>query len=387
MTAFASSGMMRTLDPMLPRLALEYQIPIGSAAWAITAFAVAYGVLQAFFGPLGDRHGKLRVIAGSAGLAVVACLACAVAASSGSFSGLIVARALAGAACAASIPLSMAWIGDAVPYERRHAVLARFMMGQMMGMACGQTVGGFAAEHAWWQWPFVLFAGVFAIAATLLWRRNARSDVSGAHAKLRTQRGHAGQALLAVLRLSWARVVLCAVLLEGICFLGAFTFIATHLHTVGGLPLNRAGLILITFSGGGIAFALFAHRWVAKLGEVRLVAFGTVLTALSLAVVAAMPQPLPAIIATFMSGIGFYMLHNSLQLNATQMAPERRGAAVALFATCFFVGQSIGIAIFGFVADRWGTAPVLLLGAASVLPIGLLFARKLRAHRNIPGLA
>lgn len=41
------------------------------------------------------------------------------------------------------------------------------------------------------------------------------------------------------------------------------------------------------------------------------------------------------------------MLHNTLQINATQMAPERRGAAVAAFAASFFIGQYVGIAIDG----------------------------------------
>ena len=39
------------------------------AARAVTAFAVAYGVLQMFFGPVGDRYGKYRVVS----VATVAC--------------------------------------------------------------------------------------------------------------------------------------------------------------------------------------------------------------------------------------------------------------------------------------------------------------------------
>lgn len=382
MTAFASSGMMRTLDSMLPRLAQVYEIPIGRAAWAITSFAVAYGVVQIFFGPLGDRHGKLRVIGISAAVAVFACIGCVLA--SGSFCGLIAARALAGACCAASIPLAMAWIGDAVPYAQRHGVLARFMMGQMMGMASGQTLGGFAAEQAWWQWPFLVFATVFAVAAVLLWRTYAAgADDPAPPAGPRTG---AGAALMEVLRRPWSRVVLFVVLMEGICFLGAFTFIATHLHHVGGLSLKQAGLILITFSAGGLVFALLSPRWAAGLDEVRRVALGTVVSAMALAVLAYWTQPVPAIIATFFSGLGFYVLHNALQLNATQMAPDRRGAAVALFATCFFVGQSIGVAIFGSIADRWGTTPTLFLGAAGLLPVGFGFALALRRRDARPVL-
>ncbi len=46
-----------------------------------------------------------------------------------------------------------------------------------------------------------------------------------------------------------------------------------------------------------------------------------------------------AMVGAFLAGLGFYMIHNTLQTNATQMAPERRGASLALFASCLFVGS------------------------------------------------
>ena len=36
-------------------------------------------------------------------------------------------------------------------------------------------------------------------------------------------------------------------------------------------------------------------------------------------------------LATSTIGLGYYMLHNTLQTNATQMTPEARGTAVAGF--------------------------------------------------------
>lgn len=53
---------MRVCDPMLVALATEFQVSVGEASRVISAFAVAYGCLQLFYGPLGDRVGKLRVI-------------------------------------------------------------------------------------------------------------------------------------------------------------------------------------------------------------------------------------------------------------------------------------------------------------------------------------
>jgi len=68
-------------------------------------------------------------------------------------------------------------------------------------------------------------------------------------------------------------------------------------------------------------------------------------------------------------GLGFYMLHNTLQINATQMAPERRGAAVSIFACCFFFGQSVGVCLAGLGVAHLGTANIIVLGA------GVQFAR------------
>ena len=48
----------------------------------------------------------------------------------------------------------------------------------------------------------------------------------------------------------------------------------------------------------------------------------------------------------FVAGISFYMLHNSLQTEATELAPSARGSAVALFACGFFIGQGSARSIY-----------------------------------------
>src|SRR5574343_333866 len=62
LAAFSSMASMPVCDPMLVALATEFQVSVGEASRVISAFAVAYGCLQLFYGPLGDRVGKLRVI-------------------------------------------------------------------------------------------------------------------------------------------------------------------------------------------------------------------------------------------------------------------------------------------------------------------------------------
>jgi predicted MFS family arabinose efflux permease len=76
-------------------------------------------------------------------------------------------------------------------------------------------------------------------------------------------------------------------------------------------------------------------------------------------------------------GLGFYMLHNTLQTNATQMAPETRGLAISLFAFCLFSGQSVGVALAAPVMDRYGARPIFLVASAVILMLGLWFRRRL----------
>ena len=66
------------------------------------------------------------------------------------------------------------------------------------------------------------------------------------------------------------------------------------------------------------------------------------------------------------------------------MAPEKRGTAVSQFAASLFVGQSTGVALAGWVAERLDTDVVLVSGALGVLAVGLVFARLRRGRQ--PGI-
>lgn len=374
LASFASAISLRVTDALLPRLANEFQVSLSAASYVITAFSVAYGVSQLFFGPLGDRFGKYLVVAW-------ACLACAVSATlcglAPNFPLLLVARLLAGATAAALIPLSMAWLGDVVPYEQRQPVLARFLMGQILGLSSGVLVGGFAADYLNWRGPFFFIGLLFLVVGLVLLSVNRTLPPSA-----RVARKSEGAAIrrmftefVLVLVKPWARVVLLTVFLEGAFLYGAFSFIATHLHRVHGISLSVAGSLVMLFGGGGLLFATAAKILVRRLGEVGLTRWGGILLASALLTIALAPAWWWAIPGCFVAGLGFYMLHNTLQINATQMATERRGAAVAAFASCFYLGQSVGVAIAGLLIAHLGTSFTIAVGACGVLVIALNFSR------------
>lgn len=365
---------MRVADAQLPALADHFGVGLAATAQVITAFAVAYGVMQLAYGPMGDRLGKWRVIAGALLASSLTAAACALAPG---FTALLGARLLAGATCAAIIPLSMAWIGDAVPYERRQPVLARFLTGQILGMAGGQWLGGIAADIGLWQLPFAVLSIWFALTAALLWRMRA---AGAAASPPQPGGGHPLREAAYVLRQRWARVVLAVVFAEGVLLFGAIAFFATHLHLKQDLSLSSAGAIVTLYAGGGLLFALASGFLVRRLGEAGLARAGGLLLAAGLMAIALSPWWWTAPLACAVTGLGFYMLHNTLQTNATQMAPQARGAAVSLFASAFFIGQTVGVALSALVVARFGTAVAIAGCALPLLLLALGFGRVRNAY-------
>ncbi|MFZ6658278.1 MFS transporter [Undibacterium sp. TJN19] len=381
LAAFGSGISLRVMDPLLPLLTRDFSVSLGDASLVVTVFSIAYGLSQLLFGPLGDRHGKYFVIACAAIACAITAASCALA---NSLPTLLIARFFAGCTAAALIPLSMAWIGDVIPYERRQPVLARFLIGQILGLATGVFVGGLAADAQQWRLPFILVAAIFLIVGIGLLILNRKLP---AHAKLtRAVEGSAILHMLAEFReiaaLPWARLVLGTVFLEGAFLYGPFAFIASHLHHVHGISLTTAGAVIMLFGAGGFVFALGSSKLVRYLGETGLSLWGGFILAGALLTVGASAFWWWAIPGCFAAGLGFYMLHNTLQINATQMAPERRGAAVAAFASCFFLGQSVGVGLAGRLIDQFGTRQIMLIGACGVAVVGINFSRCLRRKQQ-----
>jgi predicted MFS family arabinose efflux permease len=367
--ACGSSAALRVCDPLLPRLSADFGVGLATASSTVTAFALAYGILQLAYGPLGDRHGKYHVITLACVASALTSLACAAASS---LQLLVFARFLAGAAAGGLIPLSLAWIGDVVAYAGRQPVLARFLLGQMLGLALGQLLGGLGADHFGPRPVFLVLTAWF-VAAALLLQHSAPPQPAPAADAPPAVSSLPGR-LAAVVRVPWARVVLATVFLEGLLFYGALAFIPTHLARRFGVPLTVAGSMLMLFAAGGVIFAVAAPLLLRRLGEAGLVTGGGVLLLASLAAIALARLIGVAALGCFGAGLGFYMLHNTLQVNATQMAPSQRGSSVSLFAACLFVGQSTGVALGGHAAERFGIAPVLLVAALGILLLALGFA-------------
>jgi MFS transporter, YNFM family, putative membrane transport protein len=364
--SFASAVSLRACDPILPDLAAAFSTTPGDAAKVITFFGAAYAVAQFVYGFVGDRYGLLRVIAVTTVLSGISSIFCAVAAS---LDLLVLARIAVGSTAAAIIPLAMAWLGEVVPYERRQSVLAYYISGQISGIVLGQTFAGVIAEHFGWRYVFVAIAAFFVVAGFALFAELHRvrdtAHRSGPHeppvARLKT-----------MLRTPWVAIVLAAAAFEGMVFFGAYTFVGSYLRAEFGLRYDLIGLIVAGFGVGGLIYSATANRMLPRLGESGLVLWGGVLVAISFVAITVSPGALYVVPATVLAGFSYYMIHNTLQTHATQMAPSARGLAVATFACCLFLGQAVGVAVAAPVFDYTGGRTIFLAAAVLLLIFGVL---------------
>jgi predicted MFS family arabinose efflux permease len=371
---FFSGAALRICDSLLPRLAHDFDRTAGAAGLVIISFSVAYGLSQLVFGPLGDRYGKARLVSIALCGCAVGSLASALAPG---FPALVGARMIWGVAAAGVIPMSMAWIGDAVPYEQRQATLARFLTGTLAGMMGGQLAGGLFADSAlgWRGAFFTLSTGYVLVAVSLMLRVRRLPPIPTLSASVRPT---FGAQQLSVLRTPWARAVLAAGLAEGIFLLGPMAYLPAYLHQRFGLSLTSASALIALYAAGGLVYSVSARHIVRRFGEWRMVFAGGVLMGLGYLAWWLMPFALLAGPVALLVGFGTYLYHSTLQTHATQMVPTARGTAVAMFAFCLFAGQAIGVSLAGYAFDHIGPVPLLSIPALALPLAGWAFARGLR---------
>jgi predicted MFS family arabinose efflux permease len=159
---------------------------------------------------------------------------------------------------------------------------------------------------------------------------------------------------------------------------GAFTYVGADLHLRFGVSFTLVGIFVSAFAIGGLIYSFSVRHLVTLLGPSGLALYGGCLLAAAYLMLTFSPHAYVAPVATTIIGLGFYMLHNTLQTQATQMTPEARGTAVAVFSSSLYLGQTAGVAISGAVFDHFGAPPVFLAAAAALLALGLWFSVQIK---------
>ncbi|MGU3493421.1 MFS transporter [Xanthobacteraceae bacterium A53D] len=378
---FASAFTARGVDPMLTLVADDLKISVQSAALLATAFTLPYALMQLVFGPVGDAFGRVRLIRITLSCLTIGHIACAFAPGHET---LLLARIFAGGWAGGIIPVSFAIVGDRVPFEKRTVALSRLLLSVVLGQLGGAMVSGIIATYFGWRAVFLVAAGISALAAVgaMLFLKE-----QGERKPLSVKATLAGYATVFANPVSSRLFAVSAI--EGAIVFGVFPFVAPLYLAYGFGNAVEAGISMAAFAIGGVTYTLFVQRIERRLGLSGMGAAGACILGACLMAVIFAPSLAVAVAVFGVMGFGFYTIHNTLQIMATELSPSARGSGVSLYATFFFAGQAFGAAIAGQVVWLTGSLPGLF-AVASVAMFALAWpasrlaplAAKVRAARQ-----
>lgn len=354
------------VSPLLPSIAHTIGVQPASAGILIAAYMLPFGLFQLLYGPLADRFGKLRVIGVTLVFFTAATSLCAAGLHLGD---LTVYRALTGTFAAATMPVSLALIGDLVPMKDRQQAIASFMGIAFLGQATSMTIGGTIAAVTSWRGVFITY-GVVAAVITVVLLLTARSFAGELHGDPNSEFVRPYARLLG----HWPSLrTYLVVFFEGVLILGSFSYLGALSSKSLGLGTLEIGLLMAVF-GVGVVVASRASGGLAEhIGRHRLVAVGLALaTAADLLVVAGTSTVAAVGVALLLLGLGFMFAHSSLLTTATVFAAKARGTAMSLVAFAFMVGGAAGTALGGRVIEAAGYRDFYLVGGVSLAALTLI---------------
>ncbi|MGW6709967.1 MFS transporter [Streptomyces sp. NPDC054956] len=383
-------------------------------SWIFSGYILASTVTLPVYGKFSDTYGRKPVLLFGISLFLVGSLLCAAAWSMAALIAFRILQGLGGGALQGTVQTLAA---DLYPLKERPRIQARMSVVWATSALAGPALGGLIASYADWRWVFLLnlplaagalwiinrhlveptrppgrsgpvdwagALGVFACGGLLLfalvqggvawpWLSAPSLGLFGASAALgalvvRIER-RAAQPILP--GWVWRRRTIAAVNLSmaalGLLMVAPIVFMPMYAQTVLGLGPTGAGLVTSAMTLTWPISAAFAQHVYRRIGFRNTAATGVALAALILGAFTLLPYPAPVwqpvLIMLLLGGaLGLYQLPLIVGVQSTVGWAER-GTTTASVLFCRNVGQSVGAALLGAVANatiagRLADAPV-----------------------------
>ncbi|MFD9648057.1 MFS transporter [Streptomyces sp. NPDC059082] len=372
-------------------------------SWLFAGYLLAVTVTLPVYGKLSDTFGRKPVLVAGTVLFLVGSLLCAAAWNMASLIAFRVVQGLGGGALQGTVQTIAA---DLYPLKERPRIQAKLSSVWATSSIAGPALGGLLAGYADWRWIVLINLPVGLIALWLVARHlrepartapraRVRIDWAGALAIFATgavlitalvQGGVAwpwfsapslgllgAAAVLAALTVAierraaepiipgwvWRRRTIAAVNLSlgalGLLMVAPTVFLPTYAQSVLGLGPIAAGFVLSSWTLSWPITAALSNRVYTRIGFRLTAVLGISLALLLLLAFPFLPFPgepwQPALLMLLLGGaLGLFQLPLIVGVQSTVPYGER-GTTTASVLFCRQVGQSVGAALFGAIAN------------------------------------
>jgi predicted MFS family arabinose efflux permease len=352
----------QVMAPLLPEIARGLRTTESWVGRAVSGYAVAAAAAALVAGPLSDRLGRRRFLAGAAALLG---LASAASATTASFFGFALARVAAGAGAGVISALSIAAIADVVPYERRGRSMGWVATAYTAAPIFGVPIATWVAEAVGWRANYAAFAagGIGLGLAVLGWLREPRR-ASGFEPRSRRYLSFLASRATALGAIS-------AFFITG-GVTGFLLFLGAYLQNRLGLSLGQVGMVFLWSGLASLGGAFGFGRLSDRVGKTKVALAGCLALALLLL---AVPHAEGALLYAILGLVGVSVAARlaPLQSIVTELVPsESRGAYVALRNTLSQSGNAAAAVLAAAVYEAGFEYVCYMAAAFSLVAFALL---------------
>ncbi|MET9265310.1 MFS transporter [Amycolatopsis sp. NPDC004079] len=357
---------------LAPYINADFGLSSAQLGLAAGALSFAWAVSGILMGALSDRLGRRKPLLVAA--VVLFSLISAVSGLATGFAGLLIARALMGAAEGGVIPLSQSLMNQASRPKRRG-----LNMGLVQGASAG-LLGGIAAPFAFirlaeslgWRWSFflTLLPGLLIAAAlTVIVRERPSLPATRPAAK--------PKAKVPLRRALGSRnVVLCVLI--AVCYLTWFSTIVTftplYLLKIKGLTPGTMGTVMTCLGVAWMVWGVVTPAISDRIGRKPALAGFTVLAVCCPLAIMFVDNAwlLGAAMMLTYTGVGCFTLFMAV-IPAESVPPGALATVVGVtMGAGELLGGAFGPLLAGWASDRWGLQAAMVIAAASAVLVVLL---------------
>jgi predicted MFS family arabinose efflux permease len=344
---------------VLPKVATELKLNLGTAGWIVTIFSLTYGLGAPFLAALTNRIPRHRLLLGSL---VLFTLANVLSALAPSFETLLLTRILAGASAALYSPIAYALATTLASPAKRGQALATVGAGLTISTVVGVPLGTWLGQSFNWRITFGLVAVLGAVAIIILKLVGIPRTPNPANLSL--------QARLAPITRPQVLLALLPVMLWGLGSFVLYTYVTPFLQHV--THVQDTGGLLVGYGLGAVAGSWLAGLAVDRFGALPPVVVGfSVLTLTFIILPYGATNLWGAFPLMFVWSLSGWSIFPPQQHRLLALFPESAGVVLALNNSAFYLGTALGSAVGGLALSWVGIGALSWVGAVfEVLALG-----------------
>jgi len=365
---------LNVLAPATPGLARALATDYATIQLTLTVYLATVAVTQLFVGPISDRIGRRPCILAGIGLFLLGSLLGALA---GSIETLLMSRVVQAAGGGTCFALARAVVRDTAGKDKAASMIGYITMAMVVSPMVAPFIGGVLDEAYGWRSIFVAMAAmafVVAVAAFMLLHETA--PCKAASSMTDVLRGF--PILLGNPAFLFYTIALSFVTAAFFVFIAGAPYVVVE-------EMARSpqvyGLYFMMNAGGYMIGNFVTGRFGQRIGSVRLVLVGTVIStfamliALYFAVIGPWNPP-TLFIPLALSAIGNGLTIPGATAAALSVRPDLAGTAAGISGAAQLGAGAVAAVITGLVVELYAPSIVILMLACTLLGLaGAWFAR------------